>query len=163
MIIEYKNIKPKLMAGSIEQIGLSDLWEEGIRGLIIDVDNTISPWHQNIVTPEADVFIKEALQRGYKVSIVSNSSYKRSKEIADFYGISFIAPAYKPSKFAYAKVLSNLGLGEKEVAVIGDQIFTDILGGNRMGLYTILVPPLYKREFIWTRFMRMIEKLVLDR
>lgn len=157
------DIKPKLIAGALEEIGLPELWRKGIRGLIIDVDNTISPWRQSIVTPEADVFIKEALKCGYKVSIMSNSSYKRTKEIADSFGVIFIAPAYKPSKYAYERVLSILGLKQEEVAVIGDQIFTDILGGNRMGCYTILVPPLFKREFIWTRFMRMLEKLVLDR
>lgn len=163
MIAKHQNIKPKLMSGALGEIDLLMLWAEGIRGLIIDLDNTISPWHQNMVTPEADLFIKAALQHGYQVAILSNSSYQRTKEIADVYGLAFIAPAYKPAKYAYAKAFSAMGLQGKEVAVIGDQIFTDIIGGNRMGCYTILVPPLFKKEFIWTKFMRRLEKLVVDR
>lgn len=163
MIAKHQNVRPKLISGALSEIDLLALWEEGIRGLIIDLDNTISPWHQNMVTPEADLFIKAALQHGYQVSILSNSSYKRTKEIADVYSIAFIAPAYKPAKYAYAKAFSSMGLRGKEVAVIGDQIFTDIIGGNRMGCYTILVPPLLKKEFIWTKFMRRLEKLVVDR
>jgi len=56
-----------------------------------------------------------------------------------------------------------LELSPQEVAVIGDQIFTDVLGGNRLGLYTILVTPISDKEFIWTRFMRKLERLVLER
>ncbi|PKM87878.1 MAG: YqeG family HAD IIIA-type phosphatase [Firmicutes bacterium HGW-Firmicutes-12] len=156
-------LKPKLIVSAIDRISLSELWNDGIRGLIIDLDNTICPWRQSDVIMEADVLIKDALQRKYKVCLISNASSKRTQRIAKLYGIPFFAPAYKPSKYAFKKAIALMGLKEKEVSVVGDQLFTDILGGNRSGCYTILVPPLSKEEFIWTRFMRLLEKTTMSR
>jgi HAD superfamily phosphatase (TIGR01668 family) len=156
-------LKPQLIVSAIDRISLAELWNDGIRGLIIDLDNTICPWKQNKVITEADVLIKDALRRKYKVCLISNASYRRTKEIAELYSIPFFAPAYKPSKYTFKKAISLMGLKKKEVAVVGDQLFTDMLGGNRAGCYTILVPPLSKEEFIWTRFMRHLERMAMSR
>ena len=67
----------------------------------------------------------------------------------------------KPRRRAFRKALEELKLSVSDVAVLGDQIFTDVLGGNRMGLYTILVTPISDKEFIWTKLMRQFERLIL--
>jgi HAD superfamily phosphatase (TIGR01668 family) len=69
--------------------------------------------------------------------------------------------AAKPSRAAFRRALGFLGTAPEHTAVIGDQIFTDILGGNRMGLFTVLVVPMSTKEFIWTKFVRQVEKLIL--
>lgn len=151
-------LKPGLCVDALGSIDLKTLKNKGIKGLIIDLDNTICPWNQNKVTNEADVFIKKALALDYKVCLISNASYNRTREIAQNYCIPFIAPALKPWKRSFMAALRRMELQNAAVAVIGDQIFTDIYGGNKAGCFTILVPPLDKKEFIWTRFMRKLEK-----
>ncbi|HHW74588.1 MAG TPA: HAD hydrolase-like protein, partial [Firmicutes bacterium] len=71
--------------------------------------------------------------------------------------------AVKPRRRAFRKALQILDLTASETAVVGDQIFTDVLGGNRLGLYTILVTPINDKEFIWTRMIRCLERFVLKR
>ncbi|NMA92200.1 MAG: HAD hydrolase-like protein, partial [Firmicutes bacterium] len=78
-------------------------------------------------------------------------------------GIPAIWYAIKPRRGAFRRAIKEMGLRPGQVAVIGDQIFTDILGGNRLGLYTILVTPLCEIEFIWTRLIRRLESLVLEK
>jgi HAD superfamily phosphatase (TIGR01668 family) len=68
----------------------------------------------------------------------------------------------KPRRRAFRRALHIMELTSQETAVIGDQIFTDVLGGNRLGLYTILVTPISEKEFIWTRLMRKLERFVLN-
>ena len=74
-----------------------------------------------------------------------------------------ISKARKPSRRAFRQALATLGTTEKETAVVGDQLFTDVLGGNRLGLYTVLVMPLSKREFFGTKAIRSLERIVLRR
>ncbi|MDX9873209.1 MAG: YqeG family HAD IIIA-type phosphatase [Clostridia bacterium] len=157
---KYGLIKPRQYVAELKQISLADLEQQGIQGLIIDLDNTICPWRQNTVIPEADTLIKDALARSYKICLLSNSSALRTRAVADAYGVPFVAPAYKPSRYAFKKAAAGMGLPPNAVAVVGDQLFTDVLGGNRAGCYTILVRPLNDKEFIWTRFMRLLERIV---
>lgn len=151
-------LRPNLVVAKLEEINLADLRQQGKRGLILDLDNTISPWKKNMVTDEADSFIKLAVSLGYKVCLLSNAGYRRAEEVASDYEIPFVAPALKPLKRSFQRALLVMGLAADEVVVVGDQLFTDVLGGNRAGCYTILVPPLAEKEFIWTRLMRLLEK-----
>lgn len=153
-------LKPDLIVTSISSINLKAYWESGKRGIILDLDNTIIPWHIAELNNEAHLFLKEAVALKYKICLLTNASYKRTETIAEKYAISYIAAALKPRKGAFLKALKKMNLQKEEVLVIGDQIFTDILGGNRVGCYTILVPPLSSREFIGTKFLRLLESFV---
>lgn len=153
-------LRPRQIAADLRQVNLAELENIGIKGLIIDLDNTICHWRQCEVVPEADALLQDALSRALQVCLLSNSSADRTQQVAAIYGISYIAPAYKPSSKAFKHAAAQMNLAPAQVAVLGDQLFTDVLGGNRAGCYTILVPPLTRREFIWTKFMRMLEKRV---
>jgi HAD superfamily phosphatase (TIGR01668 family) len=155
-------LKPRRQLKSLKEINLACLWKQGKRGLVLDLDNTISPWRENEVTPEADSLIREALRLKYKVCLLSNASSKRVESIARRYNIPFVAPALKPLKKPYRKAMALMKLQSEQVIAVGDQLFTDVLGGNRSGCYTVLVPPLNKREFLWTRLMRAVESLVIE-
>lgn len=152
-------IRPHLMIDSFEQIDLEKIWAQGVRGIILDLDNTITFWQENEVRPEAHRFIAKSRQHNFKLCLLSNSSKKRVRTIAALYGIPFIAPAYKPGKKSFEEAAGVMKLASREIMVIGDQLFTDILGGKRAGCYTTLIKPLNTKEFIGTKIARIMERI----
>lgn len=97
-----------------------------------------------------------------KICIVSNTRYPgRLRRLAEKLQVPFVKGRLKPRKSAFRPALELLGVAPERAAVIGDQIFTDILGGNRLGLYTILVRPLSRREFFGTKISRIFERMIL--
>ncbi|QNB45503.1 YqeG family HAD IIIA-type phosphatase [Thermanaerosceptrum fracticalcis] len=155
--------QPAEISGCLASINLKKLWDMGKRGIILDLDNTITPWRTEEITAEADTFIRSALNLGFSLCLLSNATRSRAKKIADFYQLPFLAPALKPCPLSFKIALKILQLPSAQVVVVGDQIFTDILGGNLVKCYTILVPPLLNKEFIGTRFMRFLERKVMRR
>lgn len=154
--------QPDYEASSLDRIPVEVLTERGIRGLMIDLDNTMTPWNDVEVGPKVTEWFKGIKDAGIKTCILSNNRRKRRVEVvAAHLQIPFVYKANKPRKRAYQAGSAVLQTKREETAVIGDQLFTDILGGNRAGFFTILVLPMSKREFIGTRFLRLIEKLLL--
>lgn len=151
---------PDLGVESVLQIHPAMLAEKGIRGLIIDIDNTIVEWGKDILKPEVLDWFQSVRAEGIQICIVSNNSWKRVENLAGILGVPAFCQARKPSRKAFRKAVSLMGTEIKETAVIGDQVFTDILGGNRLGLFTILVAPMSRREFLGTRLVRFLEKFV---
>ncbi|HHY61325.1 MAG TPA: YqeG family HAD IIIA-type phosphatase [Clostridia bacterium] len=158
----WKLLKPHLYVNRLEDIPLAELAEKGIRGLIIDLDNTVTEWNSNFIQEKVRAWFAQLPQYNLKPCLVSNNSPGRVQQVADQLGVPFISKAGKPRRRAFRKAMELLELEPQATAVIGDQIFTDVLGGNRMNLLTILVVPLNKREFIGTRLVRRLEKLVLS-
>jgi HAD superfamily phosphatase (TIGR01668 family) len=152
---------PKLTVSSVRSIDGALLTRQGIRGIIIDLDNTIVPWGSPAVEPEVHHWLASLQQNGFKICLLSNSQSSRARDIARKLGIAFVSPAYKPAKSGFRRAIAALCLSPREIAVIGDQIYTDILGGNRVGLFTIWVKPISKREFIGTKLTRQLEKLTV--
>lgn len=156
-------LSPCLFVNSVEDIDLERLWSLGIRGFIVDLDNTLVAWNTYDLPERVARWIEGAKRRGFAICIVSNALKERVTYFSKLLDIPGISKAQKPRRGAFRAALETLGLQRHEVAVIGDQLFTDVLGGNRLGLYTILVRPLSKREFITTRLGRFLERLVLRR
>ncbi len=148
---------------SVFAIDYGRLWKKGIRGLIFDLDNTLCPWRAPSLGEETAELLKRLLLRGFRVCVLSNGRLRnRDKVAAELTrgGILVIAKAMKPLPFGFRLALKSLGLEAERAAVIGDQLFTDIFGGNLIGAYTILVEPLDTREHPWTRWvMRSLERL----
>lgn len=155
----FELFRPSLQVSSLDRIPVDWLVGQGIKGLIIDLDNTMTPWNDVEVGPQVTAWFKKLKEAGIKACVVSNNKRKqRVAIVADRLGIPFVFRATKPRRKAFRAGLAILGTGKSDTAVIGDQLFTDILGGNRLGLYTILVIPISEREFLGTRFMRRMEK-----
>ena len=144
-------------------IPLEELEKAGIRAFILDLDNTITEWNSHDLRLEVEAWFSAIKQQGFKACILSNNGEKRILQIAERLDIPFIHRARKPLRGSFLRAVALMQVKPAEVAVIGDQIFTDILGGNRSGLYTILVKPLAKREFYGTKFSRAMEFFVLHR
>lgn len=158
----FKLLKPNLYVARLENIPLEQLSRQGIRGLIIDLDNTITEWNSFEIKDKVLDWFKELPKYNLQPCLVSNNSEGRVKQVADRLGIPFISKAAKPRRKAFRRGMEVLNLAPDQIAVIGDQVFTDVLGGNRSNLLTILVVPMSTREFIGTRFMRRLERLVLN-
>jgi HAD superfamily phosphatase (TIGR01668 family) len=155
-----KILKPDLVSNSLREINLEYYKNRAMRGMILDLDNTLVPWHLDCITAEADLFLREALALEYRICLLTNASKKRTEKIARQYDLHYLSSAFKPRKKAFLCALQLIGLRADEVLVIGDQVFTDVLGGNRAGCYTILVPALSPKEFIGTKVFRFLEWLL---
>ncbi|MDP4128039.1 MAG: YqeG family HAD IIIA-type phosphatase [Bacillota bacterium] len=158
----FEYFRPTFQAPSLDLISIELLVRNGIRGLIIDLDNTMTPWNDVNVGPRVAEWFEKVKDAGILACVVSNNKKRqRVAVVAERVGIPFVFRASKPRRRAFRAGMDLLGTGRKDTAVIGDQLFTDILGGNRLGLYTILVTPINDHEFVGTRFMRRVEKLLV--
>lgn len=154
-------LRPDFQYESLQDIKVEDLLAEGIKGLLLDLDNTIAPWNDKSLTREVIDWFEKIKTLGIKACIVSNNTLPdRVSAVADVLGILYVYNAAKPRKKAFYMGLEALGMKSTEVAVIGDQIFTDVFGGNRLGIKTILVFPIDEREFAGTKILRFMERLV---
>lgn len=156
-----KKFLPNEHVKSIFHIKANDLKEKGIKGIITDLDNTLVEWDRAEATPKLIQWFKEMKEANITVIIVSNNNKERVRSFAEPLNIPFIYSARKPLSKAFHQALRKLGLKKEETVVIGDQLLTDILGGNRSGFHTILVVPVASTDGFWTRFNRAIERRIL--
>ena len=159
----FKNLRPKVYVNSVYNIDLKKLKKtKKIKGIIVDLDNTLVAWGQKEVNQKIIDWVNEAKKLGLKICIVSNTNSKRVAEFAKIFNIPYHSKYFKPFSIAFNNGLKILDTKKSETAVIGDQIFTDILGGNRLKLLTILVTPIVKRDSIGTFLHRNLEKIIIS-
>jgi len=158
-----KKLKPNQTECSILDIDLHKLYLKGYRSILIDLDNTITPWNGNHIEHNLFDWFLQAKCLGFKLCILSNGSYRRVKVVANKLGILAASKKPKPLSRAFKHAIDLIGATPETTIMIGDQIFTDILGGNRLHLYTILVDPICDDEFLGTKFTRLMEKLIAGR
>lgn len=159
-----KLLCPRMIIERVQDLDLEALRSQGLRGLIFDLDNTLVSWRRWNVTPEVMAWLDRARELGFSMLILSNCILRRRvTRFSRLTGIPALPKASKPRKKSFIQALQMLGTSVEETAVVGDQVFTDVLGGNRMGLYTILVLPVDRREFYVTILQRTAEKIVLFR
>lgn len=154
------NIYPNIYLSRVQEITQQMLEENNISGLILDVDNTLIDYYKNM--PEGvEQWCKSLKQEGFKFCIVSNSNKKEKVEtVAKILEIPYIYFAKKPLKRGLKKAANIMGVQPAKVAVVGDQIFTDILGANRTGMFSILVEPIEEKDIFITLIKRPIENYI---
>lgn len=148
---------------TFSDIDIDHLKRIGIKGIIVDIDNTLIPWSNKVPDENTYLWINKLRSEGFKVCLISNNTKSRVQEFNKDLNCPVVWSAKKPLKTAYIKASKYLDCPVKNIAVVGDQIFTDVFGGNRMGMYTILVDPLSEKEFFWTKLIRKIEKKLRDK
>lgn len=160
-----EQLVPGAVAPDVAAIPLDALRARGLRALIIDLDNTLTRWNDARCAPEVRAWLGRARAGGFGICIVSNNGPERVQGFCDSLGLDvhWIADARKPTLGAYRKACDLLGVPGEAVAAIGDQVFTDVFGGNRAGVFTVLVRPLGRREFPATRLVRLVEAIWLRR
>lgn len=154
---------PRLYVPTLLDIPLEVLEGKGIKAFILDLDNTITEWNNNSITEEVRQWFTMVKAAGFKACILSNNGEQRVLQVAESLAIPYICKARKPRRGGYYQAVARMEVKPEETAVIGDQIFTDVWGGNRAGLFTILVIPLSNKEFMGTKISRALEYFVLRR
>lgn len=156
-----KLLFPDLIVDSIRDINLELLNQNHIKGLILDIDNTLVAWDVKEADKNSMEWIEYLKNNGIKVCLVSNNTEDRVVKFNENLKLYAIHAANKPRKAPFKKALNYLKLKPEETAVVGDQIFTDILGGNRLNMFTILVTPISPKEFPFIKVKRWLEKIIL--
>jgi len=154
-------LRPDVYVSSIFTIDLDGLWRRGLRGLIVDLDNTMALYRADGPDQRLRDWVAAARERGFSLCIVSNGRRHRIDHYSRELEIPAVPLGGKPRRRPFRLALEILQTPAERTAVVGDQVFTDVLGGNRAGLYTILVQPLGRIEFCGTRLARCLERAVL--
>lgn len=157
----FEKFYPKVILDKVQDISIEKLDKNNIKGLILDIDNTLVPEHMKEADENAVKWIERIKGAGFKLCIVSNASKKRVIKFNERLQLYAIHRALKPGTKAFEKAGRLMDFKNENIAVVGDQIFTDIYGGNRVNMFTILVTPIHKRESFFVMMKRLPEKLVL--
>lgn len=153
-------LKPKIKLERITDISLEILKKYNINSLILDVDNTLSTHHGDILTDGLEEWLNLMQSNEIKLIVLSNSKEVRVKPFAEKINLKYISLGLKPLPFGYFRALKALDSKRAETAIVGDQIFTDVLGGNLVGVKTILLTPILLESTAGFKFKRKVERLV---
>lgn len=154
---------PKAYFEKITDISIEFLKVHKIEGLILDVDNTLIDYNK-VMIDGLEKWVQEMKANDIKLFILSNSNKKNKIEkISKDLQIEYIYFAKKPLKMGFKKTKKILGLNNENIGVVGDQIFTDILGANRCKMFSILVKPINEKDILITKLKRPIEKHIIKK
>ena len=156
----FNKFFPKKVVRSTYSINFKKYYKNGYKGVLFDIDNTLVP-HGEAADDKAIKFFQKLRDIGFKFCLISNNKEERVRTFADKVGAPYIYDAHKPSTEGYNKAMDIIGTDVNETIFVGDQVFTDVFGGNRASLYTILVRPIHHKEEIQIVLKRYIEKPIL--
>ncbi|MCL6515970.1 YqeG family HAD IIIA-type phosphatase [Alicyclobacillus sp.] len=154
---------PNEFVASVHEIDLTRLRRAGRRLILCDLDNTLVPWNDPDVPEDLRSWIARGQAMGFTFCIVSNNRGPRVQRFAEKTGLPHIAAARKPKPEAFEEAMRRFSARPEETVMVGDQLLTDVRGGNRCGAYTILVAPIHPREWWGTRLVRIAERFVMRR
>lgn len=155
-------VYPKEYLKNVTEITPEFLEKNKLKGLILDVDNTLIDYDRNLVTG-AKEWIESLKQKEYRFCILSNSNkLEKVETVGKTLGIPFIHLAKKPFKKGFKKAKEILALPEAEIAVVGDQIMTDVIGANRSKMFSILVKPVAEKDIWITLLKRPLENKIIQ-
>jgi HAD superfamily phosphatase (TIGR01668 family) len=153
---------PNYRFDCITQIHRKWLKEQEIYSILLDVDCTLKYYSSTTVLPEIASWLERKQKQGFQFCLLSNGRRFRIKQLADELNIPFLAPAYKPFPSSCQRAMRMLYIDPQYTALIGDQVFTDVVAANLAGIRSILVTPLRPQEEpIFARVKRPFERLVL--
>lgn len=151
------------MVESIYDISPQRLKELDIKLVLTDLDNTLIAWNYPEATDESIQWIEDVKNEGIEVAIISNNSQKRVEKVASVLKLPFIARAFKPSRRGIHLALEKFDVKENELIMVGDQLFTDVLGANRAGVKNVLVKPILASDAWGTKLNRLLEFFFMRR
>ncbi|AXH98945.1 YqeG family HAD IIIA-type phosphatase [Sporosarcina sp. PTS2304] len=158
-----KQFLPSAYVKSVLLIKPETLVENGIKGIITDLDNTLVEWDRADATEDIMAWFESMRVAGLQVAVVSNNNIERVRHFCDPLGIPYICEARKPMTRSFHQAVATLGLPKEQVVMIGDQLLTDVLGANRAGMQVILVVPVASSDAPITKFNRAIERRIMAR
>lgn len=156
----FHKFYPQKDFDSVYEIDFQALYEAGFRGLIFDIDNTLVP-HGAPATEKVIALFQSLRELGFQTTLLSNNKEPRVSSFQEKVGGYFIFDGKKPAPGNYRKAMDLMGSNLNNTIFIGDQLFTDIYGANKLGLMSYLVHPIHKKEEIQIVLKRYLEKIVL--
>lgn len=154
---------PKLYLNNVKEINISILKKYNLKGLILDIDNTLIDYNKNLLEG-AEKWAENLKQQGIKLCILSNSNHKNKVEnVANKLNIPYIYFAQKPLKKGFNKAKEILKLEPNEIGVVGDQILTDVVGANKSNMFPILVKPIDEKDIFITKIKRPVEQIIINK
>lgn len=160
--MSFLNFVPDCYQKSILDINYNKLQKEGIKCILFDLDNTLAIVDLDSVSEEIEKKLKK-LKKEFCIIIVSNNFSKRIKKICNIIDIEFISFSMKPLSKGLSKAMKKSGYRKEQTCIIGDQLISDVLGGKRLGIKTILVDPLSKKDLKITKINRLLEFLIIKK
>lgn len=154
---------PDMYQKSIYHINYDKLYDDGIRCLLFDLDNTMVPYGELEPSKKLIDFIEDLKDMGFRIIIFDDASKKRLLPFKKILNVDCAYNAKKPSEDKFMKVIENFKLDLPELAIIGDELRSDVFGGNRIGIKTILVNPISTSDSLKTRFFRRFEKKIITK
>ena len=156
-------LKPDFYFDSIFQVPYEDLYNQGVRGLIYDIDNTLVT-HDDKYPPDRIIsFVSDLQSTGFQVGLLSNNNARRLAAFNESMRLPGASMAAKPFTKALKRMMAKMEVDPHETAIIGDQLFADVWCGKRAGIITVLVKPISEKEVITVRLKRGLERRILKR
>ncbi len=163
-LINLKNYIPFESVNKVQEINFEELFKKGKRVVLTDLDNTLVSYAHSVPNTEMIDFIKHLQGIGYIIVIISNSPNTRVSKFLNELSLPGVGMAKKPLKSGMKKAIKGIDYSKEQMVFLGDQLMTDVLVGNRMGIDTYLVNPIESKSEKWyTKINRRIEKSVVKR
>ena len=152
--------KPNKLLKDFNELDIDYLKERGFNTVFLDVDNTITPYFVKIPDDKGKAFVEKLKNNGFKVIVLSNNTELRVKEVAKSIDCDYMPWALKPLPFKASKLIRKNKLDKDKIFIMGDQLLTDVLCGNLLGIYSIYVKPISEIDSFTTKINRKFERLI---
>lgn len=156
----FERFFPDESVSSTYDIDFQSLYEEGYRGILFDIDNTLVEHGKGASEQALDLFCRLG-EMGFQCCLISNNKKQRVSSFNEKIGAHMIFNAHKPRRKGYREAMEMMGTNKENTLFVGDQLFTDIWGAKRIGIRNILVKPINKNEEIQIVLKRYLEKIIL--
>lgn len=157
-----KLFTPDYYIENFQSLDLNRLLERNIKVLVCDIDNTLVAHDEAEPSEAVKTFIQNVKAKGIQVVLVSNNVKERVERFAQELEVKTYPFARKPLKGTYLKMMKDANCAPAQIAVLGDQLLTDMLGANRVGFYTILTNPVAQKDLTCTKINRFFENMVFE-
>lgn len=156
-----ENYMPDFAVEAVYDLTVESLQKQGIKAVLVDLDNTLIAWNNPDGTPEMKKWLHDFRDAGIRIIVVSNNSKKRVQRAVEKFGIDYVYWALKPFTFGIDCAMKEFHYDKNEVVMVGDQLMTDIRAAHRAGIRSILVKPLVQHDSIKTKINRARERRVM--
>ena len=154
-------LTPDYYYDSVFSIPFKELWKNNVRGLIFDLDNTLTPFHEKLPPPKIVALMRHLEQMGFKICLLTNNTTNRLNGFNAEMKLNGIANGLKPFTRGIKQAMNVMGTSKSQTVIIGDQLLSDIWGGRNAKITTILVKPISDKDFWFVRAKRLIERIIL--
>lgn len=152
--------KPNEILNKYSDLDIKGLKDKGFNVCFLDVDNTITPYDSKTPDEKAKKFVKSLKDNGFEVIVISNNTNKRVSKTAKEIDCEYSCWSFKPLPFKLNRLIKQKGLDKKKIFMMGDQLLTDVLCANNLGIYSIYSKPISEVETFYSSISRKIERFI---